>query len=505
MTSMPPVTGPRVRTETFKISIGAWLAGWLLGLTGRCLLWLLRRPLIVLAAVGALLLADLITDAGPWLTTAVLAGAGALAVVWRWLHEVSFLRLVTWRLRAWWRRRFVYRREWADVMAGLSLVQKRKGDDPMMPSLLRVRCTRTVDVLRVRLLPGQVLSDFAENADRLAQTFQALDCRVRSLPRRRGGASRVIELWFLIADPLTAPVPVFDPPAKPRLTALPVALGEDGLPWSLRLLATHWLIVGATGAGKGSVLWSIIRALGHGVASRLVELWVIDPKGGMELAFGRRLFTRFCYGEVTAPAENDNSERNPRRRSYETAFAEFLEDAVRVMQQRQARLMGRTRIHKPAPGDPLVVIVIDELASLTAYVTDKDAKRRIDAALNLLLSQGRAVGVVVIAALQDPRKEAVPARGLFPARIALRLSEAAEVDLVLGDNSRAKGARCDEIPRDLPGVGFVHTDERAEPLRVRFTYVSDGDIADMCAAYAPGTVTTAATTLVEVERIGTPA
>jgi S-DNA-T family DNA segregation ATPase FtsK/SpoIIIE len=67
-------------------------------------------------------------------------------------------------------------------------------------------------------------------------------------------------------------------------------------------------------------------------------------------------------------------------------------------------------------------VVVDELAALTAYCTDRDAKRRFEAALSLLLSQGRAVGFYVIAALQDPRKEVVAFRDLFTTRIALRAS-----------------------------------------------------------------------------------
>jgi hypothetical protein len=37
-------------------------------------------------------------------------------------------------------------------------------------------------------------------------------------------------------------------------------------------------------------------------------------------------------------------------------------------------------------------------AALTGYVNDRDVKRRIANALSLLLSQGRAVGVTVLAA-----------------------------------------------------------------------------------------------------------
>ena len=60
-------------------------------------------------------------------------------------------------------------------------------------------------------------------------------------------------------------------------------------------------------------------------------------------------------------------------------------------------------------GEPLVVLVVDELAALTGWVTDRAAKKRIEAALGLLLSQGRAVGVVVVGAVQDPREQTVEA------------------------------------------------------------------------------------------------
>ncbi|NEW48367.1 hypothetical protein, partial [Nocardia cyriacigeorgica] len=41
----------------------------------------------------------------------------------------------------------------------------------------------------------------------------------------------------------------------------------------------------------------------------------------------------------------------------------------------------------------------------------------------LLLSQGRAAAVSVVAALQDPSKETMPNRQLFPVRAALAITE----------------------------------------------------------------------------------
>ena len=54
-------------------------------------------------------------------------------------------------------------------------------------------------------------------------------------------------------------------------------------------------------------------------------------------------------------------------------------------------------------------------------------RRRIDFALWLLPTQGRAVGVVVVGAIQDPRKDVIPQRDLFPVRIGLRVNEAEHV------------------------------------------------------------------------------
>ena len=235
----------------------------------------------------------------------------------------------------------------------------------------------------------------------------------------------------------------------------------------MRLRGSHTLIAGATGAGKGSVLWSLIQGLGPAIRDGLVKLWVLDPKGGMELAAGRPLFDRFAYDRASD-------------------MADVLEDAVAVMQARARRLTGHTRLHAPSVAEPLIAVVVDELASLTAYA-ERDDKRRISAALSLLLSQGRAVGVVVIAALQDPRKEVLPFRDLFPTRIALALVESDQTDLVLGRGARIRGADCSRIPLSTPGIGWVWCDGEQEPARVRAGWVADDGIAAMVQAYTPGT------------------
>ena len=113
-----------------------------------------------------------------------------------------------------------------------------------------------------------------------------------------------------------------------------------------------------------------------------------------------------------------------------------------------------------------MVVLVDEVAFLTAYQADRKLRDRTLAALATLTTQGRAVGYCVVAALQDPRKEVLNIRNLFPDKIALRLDEPSQVDMVLGDGARDRGALCDEISSDPAtgaGVGLCPPGSRPRP------------------------------------------
>ena len=59
-----------------------------------------------------------------------------------------------------------------------------------------------------------------------------------------------------------------------------------------------------------------------------------------------------------------------------------------MMRERQDRLFGVTRLHTPSTDEPLIVVMVDELAALTAWVNDRAVKKRIESALGLLLVAG---------------------------------------------------------------------------------------------------------------------
>ncbi len=91
----------------------------------------------------------------------------------------------------------------------------------------------------------------------------------------------------------------------------------------------------------------------------------------------------------------------------------------------------------------------------------------------------------MIAAIQDPSKDTLPVRQLFTVRIGLRLTEASQTAMVLGQGARDAGAECDLIPDTTPGVGYMMIDGTAEPQRVRAFNVTDPDIADLATRFAP--------------------
>jgi S-DNA-T family DNA segregation ATPase FtsK/SpoIIIE len=439
-----------------------WLS--MIGLLAAAILltawWLIRHPVFTTLVVSTVWL---YAEHGPVAVAAHHLILSALLLGWFLLHRSSFNRLVTnhlrTRCRAWW----VYRRRWqpAMVLSGLAAVFERA---EYIPKIRRIRCDPNADHLLVVMLSGQAVEDYERSTDALAHTFGALWCRIR--------VDRPGRIWLDFAhhDPLTQVIPALPVPATPDLRALPIGRREDGSPWTLTLTGTHVLVAGATNAGKGSVVWSLLRAVAPLLQDGSVQAWVIDPKGGMEMAPGWPLYTRFA-------CQNH------------TAMAELLEDAETLLRERANRLRGITRQHTPTPSDPLILVVVDEIAALTAYLPDRELRRRIASSLGVLLSQGRAVGVHVVAAVQDPRKDTLPMRDLFPTRIALRLVEADQVDLVLGHGARDRGAVCDRIPVTQPGTGYVLLDGLREPVRVRAAQATDADINDLAYRYpAPATV-----------------
>ncbi len=323
--------------------------------------------------------------------------------------------------------------------------------------------------LRVRPLVGQALTDWERAAPAFTMAYGATGTRIRN--EGDGTLTLLVGYQRLDAHEFTAPVETTAAAAplvswREQLAAVEVGTVEGGRPYLLPLIGSHVLVAGETGAGKGSVIWSLLLRLVPAHEAGVVRFWGLDPKR-MELSIGRAFF-----GERYAadPA----------------AMVELLEAAVLEMNARADQLAGVARRFEPSTAHPLHVLVVDELGYLSALLPDRKLRARAEEALQAVLTLGRSVGFVVVGALQDPRKETLSFRDLFPTRVAMRLQKPM-VDLVLGTGMYEAGAQCDLIPpRDAgAGVAFVKAEDSTLPLCVRMSWCSDDLIRATAARLLP--------------------
>jgi S-DNA-T family DNA segregation ATPase FtsK/SpoIIIE len=413
-----------------------------------------------------------------WASLAITAGvlAGVLAT-WRRVDLRSFDAVVGRHLRAWWLRWTVYapklpgwlhacgldiKQDAAPVVLALTplgraLSRARRPTPAQLPKVLGVRSGASWDLVRVRLLPGQKPEDIDEATRALACARRVTRCQVREL------SPNVVSIDFQRRNLLADPVPC------PDLTTLAGVPGEAvdlqrvwagrteyGHDWHLPLTgpASHTLTAGATGAGKNSVMWCPLISIAPAIRDGLVRVSGIDPKG-MELAYGRGTFARYA---VTGPEA-----------------LTVLDELIEAMQARKAEFAGRVRTVPITREHPLELLEFDELSALTKY-TDRKTREAITEKVALLTTQGRALGFTVHGYVQEPTKDTVPVRELFPRRICLRVSAKSHVGMVLGDHAYDRGAWANRITDTEAGVGYVFGEGIREPLRIRAGWVPDHTI-----------------------------
>lgn len=423
---------------------------------GKLLWWGVRFPLL---GVPAATVIGVACWQGTHAGLGVVLGFVVLYTAWPLVHGASFQRWLIDPPTHYFRRWSRYGSRWGHVCTACDLTTT-VAERQLVPVLRGIRIGEHADVLDVSLVAGQSLVNWRNQAQALAAAFKA--DRIQITATEPGH----IRITVIRGDALAQSValPILEPDVGVNLSAIPVGVTENAGLWQVPILGQHVLVAGASGAGKGSVLWSLTAGLAPDVKTGRVRLCVIDPKGGMELGPGAPMFSFFSH---------DAGERT----------LELLRALVKVMRERANRLRGHTRLHTPTSTDPLVVIIIDEIAALTAYVTDRKVKGEIETLLGLLLSQGRAVGISVVGAIQDPSKDALPLRQLFGVRIGLRMTEASQVAMILGPGAREAGAECDVIPDATPGVGYVMIDGTATPMRIRAFHVTDADIAQLVGTF----------------------
>jgi DNA segregation ATPase FtsK/SpoIIIE, S-DNA-T family len=322
------------------------------------------------------------------------------------------------------------------------------------PKLLKTGVSRTSLHLTVRARMGQTVDDLERAVPAIRDAAGAHSARSVVI------SPGTLRIELVMREQLST-VGHAAPPTAVATARVTLGRCENGSAWTLPLSGLHTLTVGCSGAGKGSVLSGIVCGLGPAVAAGVVRLVGIDLKYGIELSVSSGLFTKIATTESDA--------------------VEILAALEKLMNKRGAAMAGRTRDHSPTKAFPLVVLVIDELAGVTAYMSDPALRKEAAASLSRILTKGRALGIVVAAFLQDPRKEVLPMRGLFTQTIALRLRSRDEVTMVLGDGM-ADTAPAHRISPNTPGTGYVIAED-GQVTRVRSDFWTDDQIRSTARKY----------------------
>jgi S-DNA-T family DNA segregation ATPase FtsK/SpoIIIE len=416
-----------------------------------------------------------------WPSLVITAGAVGLGLTgWWWLGRSSFEPTAGRRLRAWWLRWTLYARKMPGWLraAGLTVADrgqpvtvqvspfrrsavqpKVKPRSDQQPLVIGVRSGPSWDEVRVRLVAGQTPEDFDAAARTLAVARGVSRCQVREL------APDVVSVDFQRRNRLAHPIPCTP------LRELAAVRGEQldlrkvwsgrteyGTDWHQALAGGHTLTAGATGAGKNSVMWAPIVSIAPAIRDGLVRVSGIDPKG-MELAYGRQLFHRYAVSSRDALG--------------------LLDELVGELERRKALFAQKVRLAPVTPECPLELVEFDEIGALTRYVGDRKTREAIVERVALLTTQGRALGITVRGYVQEPTKDTVPVRDLFPRRICLRVATKSHVGMVLGEHAYDRGAWANRITEAEPGVGYLFGEGIREPLRVRAAWVPDEVIKDL--------------------------
>jgi hypothetical protein len=246
--------------------------------------------------------------------------------------------------------------------------------------------------------------------------------------------------------------------------------GRAGAVARIPIIDEHTFIAARTRWGKSTCEWQILQDLSEAIKAGFVRVIIFDPKNGMEMAAAvdpMRLVAAedFHWGENVGEPNNYDP-RTTAPMLYEETFIKPLEDLVREMRRRGDHIRFKDVRHHAKPGDPHIIVMIDELAQLVRDTTPPPIARRITNAILTLQNQGAACGFTIIGCTQRPSIEEVGSvRSAFTQGMCGLVKSARAVDMVLDEGARKTGSMADKLDKYTRGVYYT-TDSGNMVLRV---------------------------------------
>ena len=229
--------------------------------------------------------------------------------------------------------------------------------------------------------------------------------------------------------------------------------------------APHSLVSGNTGSGKGILVTNLMLDLCALNAPEDVDLYLIDPKRGVDYGWARRL-PHLRRGIVADQPE----------------AVVLLEELVAEMEARYDLISDRgfrniDQFNRRAPAAerlPRVVIFFDEVAN---WMQDDDFKKEVESLLNKIATKARAAGLHLFMVYQraDVQVMTMQLRTNLGNRLILRLPDEGSSKIALGE----KGAE------RLLGKGHVIAKlDSDEKIYAQVPFIGDEEVEDLVDAIA---------------------
>lgn len=368
--------------------------------------------------------------------TVALSHAGAVPV----RHRAAPVGIRGWRARKREQQRAEQRAvdlvtRWGRVAYGCGLGLDSwsiSGGSRVVPPVVSVDLSDSPRLL-VRLLPGQLIGDFREQAVRIAEGMNVPWVRISPRPAGQG----FVRIDLVEHEPLAGLV---DFPGLLRSVHERVLIGrtETGPDLSVSLVDSgHIAVQGATRLGKSSWCYS---TLGQLAACRDVEIVGSDPSGLLLKPWALRPGARVALGLADV-------ERH----------AVLLDELVSDMDQRLATLPAGVDQVTVSEGEPLVLVVLEEWSGLIRAARSCGTSKlheRIQRATGRLLSESHKAGYRVLSVSQ--RQDAELYGGGSPrGQFGLRLSFGCDADALRMLHADVPPEQAAAHATELPGIALA--------------------------------------------------
>jgi S-DNA-T family DNA segregation ATPase FtsK/SpoIIIE len=289
---------------------------------------------------------------------------------------------------------------------------------------------------------------------------------VQLLHQARGDREGRIRLRVSLNLPFTgkpAPGPLLDVERVDLWHPIPMGINLRGQGVDTSWVERSGLFGGEPGAGKSAAANDLLLAA---ALDPTVSLYLCDGKAGADIT---------PFEQIAAMYDTDG---DPER------LLEILQHIWEVEIPRRRALAKEHGSRKltavMAANDPrvnLAVLLVDEWSSYGA-AADRKVREELERLLRLIVQQGRALGIITLAATQKPDSDSVPTgiRDILSIRWAMRCLTPQASDTILGQGYAAAGHNAQDILKSQRGVGIYMDGEGAEPELTRGHYYDDDEV-----------------------------